>query len=274
MKRNLFLIFIISLAFVVPLVLATDVTIKAPADHTVTVTVLTPGEGYGYISSFTQETGARGEAKGNFTASIPKVDVAVLLRFNGEKVSYTRYGPFDVSKPIFIDLNGNSTSSSSTETNVSIAIVNVTVGATETTNTTSNSSKPATNLSVVVKETENETQDTRANKSISALAVSNNNSILSNKMIFISLGIVLVIVIFFFVFRMKGTGKGRDVGAWFYHREVSRDGYRSDKDLATVEKKLKETHDEINKIKNRNERLSEAEKKFEEARRELDRLKK
>lgn len=259
--RKRLLVSISILMVIMPLILATDLSIISPPDHRVSISILSTGEGYTLIDSFHKDTGPLGEVNITFTSSITPIDIGVLLRFNGEKVSYTRYGPFDTSKPITIDLT----------TGITTNEVKKQVDQIEN-NTIENEGE---NITIIGEIEENKSIENESSGNILGSAIENLKELKINKNIaLISLAVVIIAIVFFLVYKnieKFGKESHNGKGFWLYHKEVSKHG--NERDLEQLERKLKEAKDEINKIKNSKDRIEQVQKEFDEARRELERLK-
>tara|TARA_Y100000034_G_scaffold81698_1_gene97935 strand:- start:2129 stop:2905 length:777 start_codon:yes stop_codon:yes gene_type:complete len=94
------LIFMLSLS----LVAATEIKIQTKAYHKASISVLASGQTYSLIDSFHIQADADGIVSHNYVTSLEEFDLGVLIRFDGEKISYERMGPFPGADIVYIDL--------------------------------------------------------------------------------------------------------------------------------------------------------------------------
>ena len=104
-------VMVASLIFLIlPIVLATTtpITVYAPLQKQLTITVLDPNQVYYSYQSFpNKDTGGTGEVAVDFTSDQSIFDVALLVKQDGQKIKYTRMQKaFPAGNAIVIDFTG------------------------------------------------------------------------------------------------------------------------------------------------------------------------
>jgi len=258
-------VIVLAMMFILPLVFAstTDITIKAPAQHEVFVTILDPAQVYYSIQSFPRITGETGEFTINFTSDIQTFDVAILLKKDGKKISYERLPEtYITGAPIFINLVDNATEPVSVSPEE--VIENVTQNVTSDTETT--------NTSVPVSPTESNTQiesdSVEESSGISGSTILNVKELLSSKITYyIGVGIVLALLVVVFVLFRGVKDPFKEFASSKHQSKV-----KSLEILPRNSGSYVSPSEQNHQLKMRDSEIKNAERKLDEARKALDRL--
>ncbi len=273
MVRKILIILLLISLLIIPTIIADNSVIKVKTKpyHRLLVTVykagITPSE---RITSFSpyKDTKASGELTFNLTTSEKKVDIKLDLKKDDMNVvTHDFYDVETKGELIFINLFPLD--------NMTFTIGNPVI------NTTPNTADDSSNLTNVTNITvENVSATSEPNITITENKTSSNFSIISSKFyeknsktlfyVLIVTGVIVGIAIIAFIIR-KILKKTHYPAPSPIHRRSRDDS--SDRFLAEAEKKLKIAQEEIEKIKSRNQELREAERKLEEDRLRVERLK-
>ena len=247
--------------FVLPAVSAVDsnLEIHTLPIYDVSVFILDPGDKYYSLQSIKpSRTGFDGIARVNFSTNFSEVGIKLIIKKNGEVVFSERLPNQNTGGLIKLYVLINETDEFKTPPPVQAAELTT---ENESINGIKNN-KSANESSV------DETKTTKTAKT-TGFAVSNVKELLSKTNIYFILivAFVLVFIIVLLAFRKKVK--------WLHKEYYSNDKPPTilyDKQLEALERRVKQTQNEINELKNRSRMKFEAQRKFEEAKKELEKF--
>lgn len=290
MRRDVFFVLLLIFSLVVVSAIDTPINLKVTPNSEVSLNVLNPSTLQSY-QFFVLNSSESGMASATFSGDVNLIALSFVVRKSGKIVQYIKpgdYGNFSTSSSITIDTLQEKPSNSSENSSVSQP-VNVTN--TSLTNS-SESSSPA-----------NETQNISTQPNLTGSITGNtgsgtDNSTASNKSSFFGgigdfakksskyvlyafigiLGLIAGVIVFFFI--VKFVQARRKSGVFqLKKQEMNSAGKYSEKGLSDAEKRIEQAQAEISKakheidlIKNRKTTVLEAERKFQEAKKELERV--
>lgn len=279
-RKFLLIIFLISL-FVIPSIFAvtTPITVKTNPYNKVLPSVFKSGTTERISINFGgyKSTNLSGKIDYLITTSDSKFDIKFdVIKDDGTHILSHTFNDLNAGVPYLAVLYKDNESisqiqESATSENISDipASQNITENATsQNTSTTSQNSPQDTVQSAGV--TSNAvSNESNITKSFSPLSFFKNNSkVLINILIVILVIIVIAVILIFFIYIKNNYMKKPSYSVTFRHREKLVDN----KNLADAEKKLRAAQEEIEKIKNKEHLIRDAEKKLEEDRIRLQRL--
>ena len=249
------LIFMLSLS----LVAATEIKIQTKAYHKASISVLASGQTYSLIDSFHIQADADGIVSHNYVTSLEEFDLGVLIRFDGEKISYERMGPFPGADIVYIDLIDPSKSYEGSENAPAEEVEEVVAEGSE------GEAAAAEGEEEVVAEEEEEETTPEAEEGITGQAVAEGIDF-NPKVIYYVLGLVLGLLVI-----------GAGVAVYRKKRDPSLRGMHSGGNehyqLRGAERKLAAARHEIDRLKSE-EKVKDIENQIQRERDEIRRLRK
>lgn len=264
-KRILFIILLIAL-LMIPIIIADNsiITIKTRPYYKVLVSVfkagITPPE---KIISFPpyKNTGPAGQLSVSLVTTEKKVDIKLDLKKDDTPIITKDFYDVGTGEPIYINLFPPD--------NMTVTIGNPVVNATES-NITNLSSSTNTTVNTSVNATIKDEKTIKSNFSITGyIAKFYENNSKTLLYILIIIGVLIGVLIIIFIIRKIPKKSHNAVPRLIYHKTHEES---ADKSLAEAEKKLRIAQEEIEKIKNRNQSIRDAERKLEEDRIRLEKL--
>ena len=245
------------LLLILPSVIATDITVKTYANRDVQINVIDPSS-QDSIVSFDNLTES-GIITASLSIGLGTVDLVVIIRDNGRIETMKKFTGYATGSAITLDMTAPKPAP-------------VLLNATPPTQNNQNTSIQNTTTEIVIPAPDENKTD--ANKSASGFAVFQNiGEKINMTVVYYVFGIIAVLAVILFIYRYRGS-----FGKFFKKKEVDyfskvktmrlSDSGSEDRRLREAENKLRVVQEEIEKIK----RIRGAEKRVEEAKRDLDRL--
>jgi len=257
-------------AFTIVIALAsalTNVTIKTVPSTSVTVYV-TNLDKTKELGAFQGNVSSDGIISFELNTIERYVVVAVTVRLNGKIMRFKEFSDYDTTNPVLLDLTESASTGTANTTQENITTQgNLTENTTEVNVTQENTTEVAVSGNI--------TSTPGENVKVTGLTTSNNETKFP-KTVYIIIGIVIVAGIIVFI-----VGKRMIIGGNFFRKEQARPSlvYKSsgelteDKKYAAIESKVKTLQNELIKLKNE-DRIKQMEKKIEDDKKELEKLKK
>jgi len=252
-----FIIVLILLATPAVLALNIEITVKTEPFHSLFIQIANPSDEI-VIDSRSNKTDVPGTAQFDFSTTLDELTFFVITRhpLSGEVVYETWFYDVPVEKNIYLNVLEKEGVEEYQLSNES-----------EITNETAEDETEEDNETIT--ELENQTQE--ENESITGLAISEEGKkVFLNKTYYIIGVIILLVIVIFIVTRKVIMNKAPP--------HLTKKGYGDNaaaiyRDLVRTERKLKNAQAEINRFKNKG-KIQKAERKLEEDRKELERLRK
>lgn len=252
----------------------TDVKIKTLANHRIQVTVFKSGT-EDRIKSFPFKGTGSGEVMYSVDTLDSKFDFKInLLTNEGSAVLADKVSEIPATPGVSVRFFSG---------NVGIdlpapePVVNVTNTTTENT-TIAEIAENLTNVTdsgieLTLEPVETQTDSKNNSSPFTGFAIFSNNPNIMNILIYVIIAIAVIVVLAIIIFFIKKRNKNHmhvpSRQSYTYH-PVS---HEREESLVDAERKLREAHEEIERIKKRNEMIKQAEQKLEEERRNLERMK-
>lgn len=269
------LVFSVILFTIVPLISAveTAIGVETLPDHQVTLNILNPNTGDAY-KSIEGTSNAEGIATLTYTSSSTQnVNIYAIIRNKEGKIVLTKsFESLSTGNAIALKVLTITTTTSP------VKAPNVTA------NETLKNSTPSVNLTPNLTITQNATNLSATNLSASQTASSYSfgSTFTSIWKVLVSYGyiigiIIILILIVLLIIKFWPNIRRKIDERRTLSRTKEKDAEKdldagSPRELLNAEKKLKQLEAEISSIKNKNRRIIEAERKFDDAKRELERL--
>lgn len=241
-----------------------DVKVKTMANHKVGIQILDVSQVYYLLESFYKNSGDTGIVDYSYTTDKEVVNVRVLVSKGNTTLYYEKYENVPTNVPFVVELIPGVTPGNTTETNTTEAETNQTAAENQT-----------------VAETAEETSDIENKSGLTGKAIFEDvKEVVFSKTTYYILGIIVLGIAAFFIFRKV---RKMDFSGFSHHTPKyvggsSKGGSErlviksDDKALLSAERKVREAQEEISKLKERKNKLADAERRFEADKKELEKL--
>ena len=277
-KRVLGAFLLVVFLSVIPCVIATDttVTVNIGKYYKTYISVLRDTDDFQKITSFFDWPNYQNLLVRNFSTSEDMVQIGIAVKSSDDTTLLNeRYGPFDVTKPILIDIRADLGINNTNITNTNnITVRDSSSNNTNATNNQTNSSNSSTNETIIINTTttatENSENDTAGNgKEITGWVLIFKTKDNKIRLAYpIVAGVFVAFLVILFIFRkFKKSRKHEEDGDYKVKKysEMINEG-----ELLEAEKKIKEAQEDIEKLKTRQVKLKEAKEKFDKAKDEWE----
>lgn len=270
MNKKIGVLSLLAIALILmPIVFAVEIKVIAKPERDVVVSVL--DDNGDSIDSFTNKTGDDGIVLFNYDTLESKIDLNVIVRYNG-KFEYGGPKKFEDQKTIrtiVIDLeNLEEVEEVNNETTNQTIESNETVEVNETVETADIIEEP-------VEETTEEVAEETGAGVTGAAVTGNIKTFLSKTIVYIIIIVIIAAGLLVFIFRKK---IGKKASSGFKIKKMSdmkkdkrgpKDSADDNRKLEDAEKKLKEAKGELDELKERKRKLEEVRERYEKDREEL-----
>lgn len=267
-KKLFYALLLVSLIAIIPAVFAEDtpITVTTYPNHTVTINVLDPSSGDAY-AVLTNKSDESGSVTLTFVSGGRKeIDLYFLIRKDGKIIlSQKDSGSYVTGNAISFDLRTPEPAPTPAPTPAPV-VENTTVA-----ENTSDSAPQEEIIddSVSVEETQN---NASAEAKVTGSAISSGLKNLSKSIYYIIGGVILAGLVVLLILKRNSLGSlvpKRSSNTYYPSARVE----LNDKELLAAETRIKQVEEQINNMKARNQKKVDAQRKFEEAKRELDKIK-
>jgi len=249
-----------------------DLEIITYANYEVSVNIINPDleEPIHYL---VETSGSNGKANFNFSVSLSKVDISVIVRKNGKIVVFKKFEDISPTGPISLKvLKEDNTPTQINDTNQTALENSTQINDTNQTEQT----EPATNISqTTTGETTFNEEPEEAQLLESPTSVAR---IIFYTLSTIFLAFIIIGLILFFVFRKKMAPTTIKIKKYSEMKKEAEGQAipttEDEKKLQELESKIKKLQGEIDEIRNRKTKIREAEEKLKRDMEELEKLKK
>ncbi len=268
--KGIALVFAVLLVLPVVIGLDTEINVKTLPEHKVSIFVLDPAQVYSVLESYHIQSDSNGFVSTTYSGDKTLLKINVEISKGDENVMFERFEDgFDAGKPVYLQvIPGNVLRDYTT------IEVNDTEGLNETVEEVP--VEPEVQTTDAVVESEENLEETNPGEStvVTGSAISGVESkIFSNMTYFIIAGVVLVVAVLLIILKM-GSGLMRKDSAYKYKSIVP--GFHGDR-ISDAERELEKARKEIQILKKREgniRKIAEMEMKVERDREELERLRK
>jgi hypothetical protein len=257
-------VMLLAILLILPLVsaAATQITVKTFKFQEVNIFVLDGSQNYFLVDSFKpQNSGAAGEVTVTTNTELPSIDILVVIKDNGVKVLSKRFEDYSTGAPIVLelpDMGGTKTDEPTNQT-----VVNET-SANQTTNSTNETAAPPAPASPAQEKVTDVVADAKPTVTGNALSDTGSSSFKMQYLYYI-FGVIVLAGILFFIFRARGKYSQPK----FNFRPPSKGEAAQ---VMHLQRKLQDAEREIHVLKNQ-DKVKSMEKRIEEEKREIERLK-
>ncbi len=267
-RKLIFCLIVVVLALELVSAASTEIKIRTLANHKVYIYILEPDQVYKLLDSYNQNSDGNGEVSYTYNSlGTNKIDVLVNVKKDNVKVFSQRFEDYEAGKPIYIRMDYQEITGDYKEGSQAVdsedSIENKTEGEKE-------EEKPVEIDNV-------EEERIKKEVGITGEVVSEDKGA-SSYIYYIIGGVVLVVIIIFLVvwkFNSEGgvfpVSDSFNEGGSGSSKSRTGDLISKDREIRKLEGKVREMEKEINIVKNR-EKIRAVERKLEEDRRELERL--
>lgn len=281
MKRGYLFATCILILLIVPSIFAAsqEINIRSIKNHSISIIVLASGETYNRLEGFIKNTG-----NGNLTFtgsySVNEIDIiATLFRKDGSRLT-EKFTNLKVGEPVTINLipgdvkliTASELAAIAAESTATLNISTLPINETLTPVQTNTPSQP------IPAETTSNPETKKSSSFFTGFAVQNISSSLKPAMVYFIIAIiviVLILVLLWIFLRIHKRKSNQNFKVVKYSEMMpsyeSKESSESS-ELSVAEEKIKSAQEELEKIKNRQKSIFEAERKVQEDRKELNRL--
>jgi|GEM_PF-3967276 len=251
----------------------TEINVKTLPDHDVSVFVLDASQVYYLLQSYHLATDWKGFQSVVYSGSTPDINVRVVVKKDNQQVLSEKFGPYKTGSPIYIQAIPGNLSKDYREFEKAAA-QSTAINSTNITNVSSVNQNNDT-ISNSTNITSNENKTSEKNSLLGGFSLLKTNGKIISSLKYVGYGTIAIIVILLIILIVKKYGSGvvRYLGSIrppHLKKSISSSS-NVEIELRKAEKKLEEAQKQIERIK-REEKIKEVKKRLEEDLEELKRL--
>jgi len=273
MKKGFVILLLNVLLLAVVSAADTEINVKTLPDHDVSIYVLDASQVYYLLQSYHLATDWKGFQSVIYSGSTPDINVRVVVKKDNQQVLSEKFGPYKTGSPIYIQAIPGNLSKDYREFEKAAA-QSTTINFTNITNVSSVNQNNDT-ISNSTNITFNENKTSEKNNLLGGFSLLKTNEKIISSLKYLGYGTIAIIVILLIILIVKKYGSSvvRYLGSIrppHLKKSISSSS-NIEIELRKAEKKLEEAQKQIERIK-REERIKEVKKRLQDDLEELKRL--
>jgi len=273
MKKGFVILLLNVLLLAVVSAADTEINVKTLPDHDVSIYVLDASQVYYLLQSYHLATDWKGFQSVVYSGSTPDINVRVVVKKDNQQVLSEKFGPYKTGSPIYIQAIPGNLSKDYREFEKAAA-QSTAINSTNITNVSSVNQNNDT-ISNSTNITFNENKTSEKNNLLGGFSLLKTNEKIISSLKYVGYGTIAIIVILLIILIVKKYGSSfvRYLGSIrppHLKKSISSSS-NIEIELRKAEKKLEEAQKQIERIK-REERIKEVKKRLQEDLEELKRL--